>query len=124
MKIDLPYLNSFEDRHGKMRHYYRRSGRSVAIKYEVGTADFLAEYQRIHSSFEVEATPKGAAGTLDHLVETFYAHHKFTTLRESTPGGCFGHAMVKDRQRRHRGQTGEDRALCLGASPSPPEGCP
>ena len=83
-RIGLPYLNSFRDRYGQWRHYYRRNGLSIPIKGEAGTGPFLAEYQRVNAGFEMADTTKDAVGTFDHLVETYYAHNKFTKLGEAT----------------------------------------
>jgi integrase len=42
----LPYINSFRDRHGKTRHYFRRPGfKSVALPGLPGSAEFMEAYQ-------------------------------------------------------------------------------
>lgn len=83
--VDLPYLHSFRDRHGRTRCYYRRGGRRQAITGEPGSPEFLAEYHRIHAQAETPAKGKAAIGTFGALVETYYAAPEFwKNLREST----------------------------------------
>lgn len=83
--VDLPYLHSFRDRHGRTRCYYRRGGRRQAIKGEPGSAEFLAEYHRIHAQSEAPAKGKAAGGTFGALVEAYYAAPEFwKNLRPST----------------------------------------
>ena len=54
--INLPYVQRFKDRHGKIRHYARRPGcKRVALPGEVGSAEFMAAYQAAIS-------PKDSAG--------------------------------------------------------------
>lgn len=39
---NLPFLHSYRDRHGKVRHYVRRRGaKNIAIKGDLGTQAFL-----------------------------------------------------------------------------------
>ncbi len=45
-KIRLQYINSYRDRHGKLRYYFRRSGfKKVALPGLPGSAEFMAAYQ-------------------------------------------------------------------------------
>ncbi len=83
--LDLPYLNSFRDRHGRLRGYYRRDGRRQAISGEFGSPEFLANYNRIHEQAENPARRRVSAGTFGSLVETYYAAPEFRkNLRAST----------------------------------------
>lgn len=44
-KLELRYVQSYPDRHGKLRNYYRRPGyRRVPLPGEVGSAEFMAAY--------------------------------------------------------------------------------
>jgi hypothetical protein len=46
MRIRLQYVNSFRDRHGQLRRYFRRPGcKSVAPPGLPGSAEFLESYQ-------------------------------------------------------------------------------
>jgi hypothetical protein len=45
-RIRLQYVNSFRDRHGQLRHYFRRPGyKSVALPGLPGSAEFMESYQ-------------------------------------------------------------------------------
>lgn len=84
-KIDLPYVRRVKDRYGKMRYYYRRDGKHHPLSGEPGSAEFGAEYSRIHASYEgTDSLKKAPIGTFDELVSAYYADHKFTKRREST----------------------------------------
>lgn len=79
-KVNLPYVNSFKDRHGRWRYYYRRKGKLVPLNGE----DLAADYARVHASFEGTAT-EALSGSFDELVETYYASAEFKkNLGEST----------------------------------------
>ncbi len=44
--LRLRYVNAFRDRHGRLRHYFRRPGcKSVALPGLPGSADFMEAYQ-------------------------------------------------------------------------------
>ena len=42
-KVNIPYLNSFRDRHGRLRHFFRRGDVRVALP-EPGSAEFGEAY--------------------------------------------------------------------------------
>ena len=82
--IKLPYLNLYRDRHGRWRAYYRRSGQRIPIPGDIGSAEFIAAYQKTHSTFEAEGKPRPGIGTFGHLLEKYYAAPEFRSLRDST----------------------------------------
>ncbi|HTK34703.1 MAG TPA: tyrosine-type recombinase/integrase [Caulobacteraceae bacterium] len=44
--LKLKYIHGFKDRHGKQRYYFRRRGfKQVPLRGEVGSAEFMADYQ-------------------------------------------------------------------------------
>ncbi len=50
-KIRLQHINSYRDRHGKLRYYFRRAGfKKVALPGLPGSAEFMAAYQSALSS--------------------------------------------------------------------------
>lgn len=84
-KVDLPYVQAFRDRHGKRRYYYRRWGKQYPLKGEPGSAEFMADYDRLNAAPAVPEKAKAKRGTFGALVETYYAAPEFTTdIREST----------------------------------------
>ncbi len=87
--VDLPYLNIYRSR-GRMFGYYRRQGQRIRIRGEVGSADFLANYQRVDVEFEARAparrSPEASAipGSFRALVETYRASPEFRQLAASS----------------------------------------
>lgn len=43
-KIDLKYVKVYKDRHGRLRHYYRRKGPALRFRAFLGSAEFMAAY--------------------------------------------------------------------------------
>ena len=66
-RIRLRYVNSFTDRHGKLRHYFRRPGtKGVRLPGIPGSSEFMAAYQAAlqgtalpHNSIGKERTVEG-----------------------------------------------------------------
>jgi hypothetical protein len=46
-KVDLEYVNSFIDRHGHKRHYFRKGGKRYPIPGAPGTAVFAEAYDKL-----------------------------------------------------------------------------
>jgi hypothetical protein len=45
-RIRLPHVNAFRDRHGKLRHVFRRRGfKNVPLPSLPGSEEFMAAYQ-------------------------------------------------------------------------------
>src|SRR5579859_4071617 len=86
--ISLPYVQKIRDRYGKCRYYYRRNQRVISrINGDPGSVDFTNNYARIHAACEDEGKPSDPAGTLGHLIATYYQSPEFTNnLRKSTQG--------------------------------------
>jgi integrase len=71
-RIRLRYVNSFTDRHGKLRHYFRRPGtKSVRLPGIPGSSEFMAAYQAAlqgtalpHNSIGKERTVEGTVHAL------------------------------------------------------------
>ena len=74
-RITLHYVNSFRDRHGRLRHYFRRTGcKSVALPGLPGSAEFLAAYQAAVASESPQVQP-GAARTLPGTIDALVADY-------------------------------------------------
>jgi hypothetical protein len=73
-KVMLPYLNSFPDRHGRMRYYFRRGGKRIAPLPAPGSPTFSEEYNLLlaeHAPHVIVRRGRGvpaAEGTLDWVV--------------------------------------------------------
>ena len=82
-KINLPYVNSFKDRHGQWHYYYRRDGLRIVLPRE----DVASSYARVHAQFETKtsAVPTGTrTGTFGALVAAYFASADLNGLRAST----------------------------------------
>lgn len=84
--MSLPYINSYRDRHGKMRHYFRRGGLRKILPGSPGSPEFLKAYDLAKNGQTTPASQKQAkAGTLEVLVREFYKSGEFRTgLKAST----------------------------------------
>jgi len=66
--LRLRYVNAFRDRHGRLRHYFRRPGcKSVALPGLPGSVEFIQAYQSALAG-EPPQAPLGAARTLPGTV--------------------------------------------------------
>ncbi len=58
MQVKLKYVRSYTDRHGKLRIEYRRNHKTIAIRGQPGTDEFLAAYDAAKAQFETREVPK------------------------------------------------------------------
>jgi integrase len=85
-KLSLNYVHRFKDRHGHLRHYFRRPGYPrVALPGRPGSAEFMGAYQ---AALETQPLPIGAnkiaPASLDALVHAYYASPEFRQLAPIT----------------------------------------
>jgi len=85
-KIELPYVQAFKDRHGKLRHYYRRRGVSrVVLPGDPGSAEFMAAYAAAHGRTEkVDPATKVQPRSINHLMVEYYRSADFLALEPQT----------------------------------------
>jgi len=86
MRVDLKYVMKATAK-GKTYWYYRRGNHRQRIEGEPGSTRFIANYQRIHDSFEGTTVRIGeeiVAGTFRHLVTKYLASPEFKDLAAST----------------------------------------
>lgn len=85
-KMELPFIHRFKDRHGHVRHYFRRPGfKRMALPGVPGSAEFLAAYQLALSG---AALPIGATrtgdGTVSAMAVVYYQSASWKALAPST----------------------------------------
>lgn len=83
----LKYIQSYRDRLGVQRNYFRRPGfPAVALKGKPGTAEFIASYAAAFNGGAVTPTPSLDlnAGTIAALVARFYRSNEYKILKEKT----------------------------------------
>jgi integrase/recombinase XerD len=81
-RLRLKNVNSFRDRHGRMRHYFRRPGhKAVALPGLPGSADFMDAYQAALAGaappLDIGAS-RTKTGTINAAIIGYYAHTSFT----------------------------------------------
>lgn len=92
-RIDLPHVQRFRDRHGHVRHYYRRKGWPKAVLPAPGSPGFLEAYAAAASSRPSPGEGPGAGaertqpGTIAALIVAYYASAEWAELRASTQTG-------------------------------------
>lgn len=114
LRIGLRYVQTFADRHGHERYYFRRSGcPRVALPGPLGSPAFLAAYQAALANEPLPAATRNApdAGTFGKLILDYLAsvHHKRTKASSQavTRGilerfaAAHGHRTVAGMKRRH-----------------------
>jgi integrase len=87
-KIRLKFINSYRDRHGKLRYYFRRAGfKKMSLPGMPGSADFMAAYQ---SALASSSTPieigarKNKPGTVAAAVAGYLASRAYLDLAPAT----------------------------------------
>lgn len=85
-KIELRYVQAYDDRHGKRRHYYRKPGQKrIPLPGNPGSTEFMAAYAAADGS-----TPEGAGArktnpeTINAMLVAFYQSAKFKKLSAGT----------------------------------------
>lgn len=105
-KIDLKYVKVYKDRHGRLRHYYRRKGfSSVTLPGVPGSAEFMAAYAEAEGRAPRQASPKPRAQprSVSALIIEYYKSASFLALRDSTKRG---YRNILDRFRAKYGDRG------------------
>ena len=75
--IDLPHVNSFVDRYGKVRHYFRRRGhKAIPLPGLPGSKAYMAAYSLALGVVPDKVSEIGASrtlpGTINALVVSYY----------------------------------------------------
>jgi integrase len=85
--LRLAFVDRFKDRHGKIRHYYRREGRRIALPGRPGEADFMDAYAAASAEFDTNMLApisRYAPGTVDALAAAYFASVEFKSLSDET----------------------------------------
>jgi integrase len=86
MRRPPKYCQGFEDRHGKIRWYYRRKGFPLTpLSGLPWSPEFMASYEKAASGEKIEVgKSKSEPGTISALVVSYYKTSDFKRLSEST----------------------------------------
>src|SRR5262245_41558876 len=88
-KIRLQFVQAFRDRHGKVRHYFRRPGyKRVPLPGLVGSTEFMEAYAAALADAPVHeiGSSKTKAGTVSALAVAYYKSAEFAGFAEETQG--------------------------------------
>lgn len=119
--IKLRWVHRFRDRHGKVRYYFRRDGKRVALPGLPGSREFMAAYDRaLIGDKPPVAADRTVAGTMTALAVEWYDSARFKAL---SPAGQtnyrriverfltdHGHRKVADMEGRHVARILDQRA--------------
>jgi integrase len=125
--LKLAHVHRFRDRHGKVRHYFRRNGKRTPLPGVPGSAAFMAAY---HAALAGEPAPIGAdraaPGTMAALAADWFASAEFRAL---SPAGqrnyrrivdrflaAHGHRLVADMESRNVRKLLDERAATPSAA--------
>ncbi len=86
MSVELDYIDRFKDRHGKMRHYYRKPGSKRIALPDPSDPDFMNAYRDAEATATAPKIehPKGAPGTFDRLLWDYYRSPDFLGTKKSS----------------------------------------
>ncbi|MFN5081822.1 tyrosine-type recombinase/integrase [Brevundimonas sp.] len=111
-KIELPFVQTFKDRHGRQRNYYRRKGHArIALPGEVGSAEFMAAYaearardpERSDEARRSVAMSRVPPRSINALVVAYYGSQDFLDLQPRTQSS---YRFILDRFRAKYGERG------------------
>jgi hypothetical protein len=94
-RLRLDFVQSFIDRHGRVRHYFRRRGfKRVPLPGLPGSEQFMAAYQAAVAGVTAEPVKIGATrtkpGTVNATIVGFYQSSAFMNLRPVTQSSYRG----------------------------------
>jgi site-specific recombinase XerD len=107
--VRIPYVNTYSDRHGKVRHYFRKRGhKAVPLPGIPGSAEFMAAYQDALGGMALRG-PRQGPGSVGALIFDYLRSPAFTNLKPASQqayrivldrfGTMHGHRMVHDMPR-------------------------
>jgi integrase len=87
--LKLKHVDRFVDRHGHVRHYFRRNrGPRILLPGEPGSSEFMRAYEAALAGDDVPASPKrrqrGEPGTFDDLLQLFFESANYAQLSAVT----------------------------------------
>ncbi len=101
--LDVKHVQRFTDRHGRVRHYFRRSGhKRVALKGEPGTVEFAESYQAALSADKpARTTPGEGPRSMGAAIAEYYLSADFA--KNLKPSSQKGHRALLETFRREYG---------------------
>jgi integrase len=84
-RIDLPHVQRFKDRHGHLRHYFRKPGcKRTALPGIPGSEEFMEAYKTALGTPNEIGAGKRPPGSVWALVAAFYASREYAAYSPQT----------------------------------------
>lgn len=84
-KINLPHVQRFKDRHGKLRHYYRKPGcKRVPLPGVPGSDEFMDAYRMAERTTRSAGESQSTPGTISAVIAAYYEGREFKALKPQT----------------------------------------
>lgn len=112
-RVELQYVQSFTDRHGKRRHYFRKGRQRVSLPGVPGSQEFMDAYAAALANQPAPTKPKSSAapGTFAALATAYYGSPHYLSLSVRSRGNYrqiidrflleHGHRRVDQMERQH-----------------------
>jgi hypothetical protein len=85
-RLRLQFVHAFRDRHGKVRHYFRRAGcKAVPLPGLPGSAEFMDAYAAALAGMTAPQGQIGAARTVAGTVQALVAAYLDCSPRSTSP---------------------------------------
>jgi enterobacteria phage integrase len=111
----LKFHHAFRDRHGVLRHYFRRNGKRTTLRSPFGSAEFWADYNTCLAEANATEKPQPRAsardGSFSALAALYFASSAYRGLAKSSRINYrrvietflaeHGHGLVKQFKREH-----------------------
>lgn len=91
-KLTLPYVNSYRDRHGRLRHYFRRGAFREALNGLPGSPAFMEDYGRLITLHATDKAPTAVKrhaagrGTLAWVIQQYRASKLWREIKPASQG--------------------------------------
>src|SRR5262245_7494342 len=90
--LKLKYVNTFIDRHGRPRAYFRHRGDAWPMPLPIGSPAFLERYQEYLKRLDNPATIPSKRvgylkGSIGWTIEQYLAHREFLSKKPGTQAG-------------------------------------
>lgn len=84
-RIDLPHIQRFRDRHGHLRHYFRKPGcKRVPLPGAPGSKEFMEAYRAAQDARRDLGEGKSPPGSVSALVAAYYRSAEWGSLQPQT----------------------------------------
>jgi integrase len=87
LRVRLPFIHEYKDRHGRVRRYFRQRGRPrIPLPGTPGSPDFMTAYNAALASLTVREIGKNKStpGTVSAAIASYYQDNRFTSLAPGT----------------------------------------